>query len=101
MKVQFPKKIANGELVTNLQASLAGRSLGDLVSISEHSQGIVIKISKLGTSTLQFDREEDGKFAIFTLTSEKIAFAHKAFKDDVKTKLISVIEKTGGTVLES
>lgn len=101
MKVQFPKKIKNGELVTNLQASMAGRALGDLVSISEHSEGIVIKISKLGTSTLQFDREDEGAFAVFTLTSEKIAFAHKAFKDDVKAKLVTVIEKSGGTILES
>ena len=101
MKIQYPKSLKNGELVTNLQTAMSGRSLGDLVSISEHPEGIVIKISKLGTSILQFDREESGKFAVFTLSSEKIAFAHKAFKDEVKLKLISVIEKTGGSVLDS
>ncbi len=101
MKVQFPKEIKNSELVTKLQNSMTGRSLGDLVSISEHDAGIVIKISKLGTSTLLFVRNDEGKFAIFSLTSEKIAFAHKSFKNEVKLKLISVIEKSGGTILES
>ena len=100
MKIQFPKQL-NSELVTNLKDAMAGRSLGDLVTIEEHSEGILIKITKLGTSTLQFERNDTAKFAMFTLTSEKIAFAHKAFKDEVKSKLIQVIEKSGGTVIES
>ena len=78
-----------------------GRSLGDLVTIDEAKGGLLVKISKLGTSSLQFDRSENGEFAIFTLSEEKIAFAHRAFKDEVKSKLVHVIEKSGGKILET
>jgi hypothetical protein len=99
MKVQF-KKQSNKDVVESIIKTMSGRSLGDIVSIEETTSGLSVKISKLGTSTLQFDRVEQGDLAIFTLSSEKIAFAHKAFKDDFKSKLISVIEKSGGTFLE-
>jgi len=100
MKVQFNKQ-PNQVIISALKKTMDGRSLGDLVSIDEDKGGLLIKISKLGTSSLQFDRSENGEFAIFTLSEEKIAFAHRAFKDDVKSKLVHIIEKSGGKVLEA
>jgi hypothetical protein len=100
MKVQFPKQ-ATSSVIAAIKKTMDGRALGDLVSIGEASGGLEVKISKLGTSTLQFERAESGEFITFTLTVEKIAFAHKAFKDEVKQKLVHVIEKSGGKVLQS
>lgn len=100
MKIKFSKQ-PNSTIISAIQKTMEGRALGDLVSIGEEGGNLVVKISKLGTSTLQFDRSEHGSDAIFTLSVEKIAFAHKAFKDEVKSKLVHVIEKSGGTVLES
>jgi hypothetical protein len=100
MKIKFPKK-ANSDIITALRKTMEGRSLGELVTLGEEDGNLIVKISKLGTSTLQFDRSETPHDAVFTLSSEKIAFAHKAFKDDVKAKLVQVIEKSGGTVLET
>jgi hypothetical protein len=98
MKIQFTKQ-ENSLIIAAIRKTMEGRSLGDLVTIDEASGGLRVTISKLGTSTLQFDRSDEGGTAVFTLTSEKIAFAHKAFKDDVKQKLVSVIEKSGGKVV--
>ena len=100
MKVQFAKQ-SNQIIITGLRQAMDGRALGDMVSIDEERGGLLVKISKLGTSTLQFDRSENGEFAIFTLSEEKIAFAHRAFKDDVKSKLAHIIEKSGGKILEA
>ena len=100
MKIRFPKK-TNNDIISAIQQTMSGRSIADLVSIGEDSGSLMVKISKLGTSTLLFERKDDGDFALFTLTTEKIAFAHKAFKDEVKQKLVHIIEKSGGTVLES
>jgi hypothetical protein len=100
MKVQFSKQ-SNEIIITALRKTMEGRALNDLVTIGEENGGLLIQISKLGTSTLQFDRTENGDFAIFTLSQEKIAFAHRAFKDDVKSKLAHIIEKSGGKVIES
>ncbi len=95
MKVEFPKQ-ATSEIIALLTKEMSGRSLGDLVKLEASGQDLVVKISKLGTSVLTFTRTEAGSNAVFELTSEKIAFAHKAFKDEVKQKLISVISKAGG-----
>jgi hypothetical protein len=100
MKVQFQKK-SNELIIAELREAMDGRALAEMVSIGEERGGLFVKISKLGTSTLQFDRSEDGEFAIFTLSEEKIAFAHRAFKDEVKSKLANIIEKSGGKVLEA
>jgi hypothetical protein len=100
MKIKFSKQ-PNSDIISALRQTMEGRALGQLVSIGEEDGHLVVKISKLGTSTLQFNRSEQGSDAIFTLTVEKIAFAHKAFKDEVKSKFVQVVEKSGGTVLES
>jgi hypothetical protein len=100
MKVQFPKQ-ATSSVIDAIRKTMDGRTLGDLVSLGEASGDLEVKISKLGTSTLLFERAENGEFITFTLTVEKIAFAHKAFKDEVKEKLVQVIEKSGGKVLPS
>ena len=98
MKIQFPK-LSNAEIISSLQKVLSGRSLGDLVSIEDLGNSMVMKISKLGTSSLTFSRAESDKEVTYTLTDEKIAFAHRAFKDDVKEKLVHVVEKAGGKML--
>ena len=100
MKIKFTKQ-PNSEIISALQKTMEGRALGQIVSVGEEGGNLIVKISKLGTSTLQFDRSEQGNDLIFTLSVEKIAFAHKAFKDEVKSKFVSVIEKSGGKVLES
>jgi hypothetical protein len=100
MKIKFAKQ-PNSEIIAALQKTMDGRALGQIVSVHEEGGSLVVKISKLGTSTLQFDRSEQGNDLIFTLAVEKIAFAHKAFKDEVKSKFVHVIEKSGGKVLES
>jgi hypothetical protein len=99
MKVQFAKQ-STQTIITGLRQAMDGRALGDMVSIDEERGGLLVKISKLGTSSLQFDRSENGEFAVFTLSEEKIAFAHRAFKDEVKSKLVHIIEKSGGKILE-
>lgn len=98
MKVQFPKQ-SNADIILALRKIMEGRSLGDLVSIEDQEGDLLLKISKLGTSTLTFTRTEGTDKVEYVLSSEKIAFAHKAFKDDVKEKLVQVIQKAGGTVL--
>ncbi len=100
MKILFNKK-SNSAVIEDIKKTMEGRSLGDLVSLEESNGGLLVKISKLGTSTLQFDRVDQGDQSTYTLTTEKIAFAHRAFKDEVTSKLIQVIEKSGGTVLKA
>jgi hypothetical protein len=99
MKVQFAKQ-STQTIINGIRQAMDGRALGDVVSIDEERGGLLVKISKLGTSSLQFDRSENGEFAVFTLSEEKIAFAHRVFKDEVKSKLVHIIEKSGGKILE-
>lgn len=99
MKVQFAKQ-STQTIITGIRQAMDGRALGDMVSIDEERGGLLVKISRLGTSSLQFDRSENGEFAVFTLSEEKIAFAHRAFKDEVLSKLVHIIEKSGGKILE-
>lgn len=99
MKISFPKQ-PNAKIIQSIRQAMEGRSLNDLVSIEEQGSDVIVKISKLGTSVLTFKRtEDDGKDSVqLDLVGEKIAFAHKAFKDEVKLKFSEVIKKAGGIV---
>ncbi len=94
MKFKFPEKNTK-EVIEIMEENLSGRKLGEMVSIQEKDEGIVVTISKLGTSTLEFAKDDEGGFA---LSSEKIAFAHRMFKDEVTDKICQMIEKCGGQV---
>ena len=56
-------------------------------------------ISKLGTSILSFAEKATAGGLEYTLASEKIAFAHKAFKGEVTEKILKIVEKAGGKVM--
>jgi DNA polymerase sigma len=99
MKIQFPKQPTDA-IIAAIKKAMDGRSLNDLVSFESTKEELIVKISKMGTSVLTFQRQEKDDQAEFNLVSEKIAFAHKAFKDDVKLKLQQVIAKAGGKASE-
>lgn len=81
--------------------ALGGRELGKMVSFDLTDKQLEVTISKFGTSKLVFDQIPNGEKLEFKLMSEKIAFAHRAFKDEVKNKICNVIEQVGGKILES
>lgn len=96
MKFRFPKQDGK-QIIKLIEEALGGRSLADMVKFEAGPADLIVTISKLGTSTLTFKRADAGPTEVeYTLASEKIAFAHKAFKDEVTQKLLKVIEKAGG-----
>jgi len=80
--------------------ALGGRELGKIVQFELSADDLTVVISKLGTSTLKFAHLAKDGGMLFNLVSEKIAFTHRAFKDDVKEKICRVIESVGGKILE-
>ena len=97
MKFSFPQSPTE-DITKKIMDQLGGRELGNMVSFQSSSNGLTVVISKLGTSKLEFSRSDSGDRTSFELVKEKIAFAHKPFKDEVTGKLASVIEKAGGSL---
>lgn len=97
MKVQFDLKDRNA-ILAKIKDALSGRKLGDMVDFSLAAGKLVVTISKMGTSTLEFKEAETPNGISYALASEKIAFTHKAFKGEVTDKIVKVIEKAGGKV---
>jgi len=86
------------KVVDAIMAQLGGRELGKMVRVDIEDSGLNVTISKFGTSNLRFSRAKKDEGLEFSLVDEKIAFTHRAFKDDVTKKLCSVIEQAGGKV---
>ena len=100
MKIAFSLTTASA-VVAALQAALQGRKLAEMVAISAAGEDVVVTISKFGTSTLTFTQTAATSGLEFELTGEKVAFTHKAFRNEVKEKLVQVIEKAGGRVMQA
>jgi len=97
LKISFTEKDPN-KIIEKITDALGGRELGKMVQFHLQGEDLVVTISKLGTSTLTFTNKGNKSGLKYELTNEKIAFTHKAFKDDVKAKLHKVIEQAGGKI---
>lgn len=97
MKVSFTGKDRD-KILQQIKDAMGDRSLSQMVSFKMGQGLLEVVISKLGTSTLQFKESETPAGLDFILANEKIAFTHKAFKDEVTAKIMRVIEKAGGKV---
>lgn len=97
MKLKFDSTNLD-DIIAAVQNILSGRELGKIVSLEKDAKKLLVKISKLGTSTLVFEADSTG---VFCLASEKIALTHRAFKDEVKKKFVQVVKQAGGTVIDS
>jgi hypothetical protein len=100
MVIFFPEK--NPEtIVESLKGVMGGRELAKIVSFDVSNDQMTVTISKLGTSTLHFKRQETEDGSQFSLNKEKIALSHKPMKGEVKSKIYKVIEKAGGKISET
>lgn len=97
MKVRFDTKDRQ-KILSDIKSQMGGRALADIVDFSMSGGGLLVTISKMGKSTLNFSEAEDDAGLTYNLTKEKIAFSHKMFKDEVTQKILDVIKKAGGTI---
>lgn len=97
MKISFPKQEPK-KIISAIKKAMGDRTLSEMVELSIEKSQMIITISKLGTSTLTFTKEDDDERVLFVMTSEKIAFTHRAFKDEVTEALVKIVKKAGGTV---
>jgi len=95
MKIEFKEKDRN-KVLASIQEAMGGRKLAELVKFNLKTGALEVVISKLGTSTLTFTETTGANGLSYNLTNEKIAFTHKAFKDEVTQKIMAVIESAGG-----
>jgi hypothetical protein len=98
MRVKFNESDRN-KVLENIKSVLGQRKLADLLDFSVIPGSLIVKISKLGTSELSFTEKAAANGIEYTLTGEKIALAHRAFKSEVTEKIIKIVEKAGGTVV--
>ena len=99
MKYFFPSRPSLDEIIADVESKLAGRKLGKMVSLHSTGDGLEVKISKLGTSTLTFASIQSDSGLTLELGQQKIAFSHKGFKQEVLEKINAIIESCGGQVL--
>lgn len=97
MKVFFADKDRT-KILEQIHNAMGGRKLAELVSFNLKPGGLEVVISKLGTSVLHFREQVLEHGLEYTLQSEKIAFTHRAVKDEVTKKILNVIEIAGGKI---
>ena len=97
MKISFPKQESK-KIVAAIKKAMGDRALSEMVEFTINKTHMIITISKLGTSTLTFTKEDEEERVLFVMTGEKIAFTHKAFKNEVTETLVKIVKKAGGTI---
>lgn len=100
MKFSFPTQDIQ-QVLHDVGQILAKRSLGDIVSLqgSPEGEGLQLIFEKLGRSVIELRHRVQGNELFFEVASEKIAWAHRPFRDDITKKFMDVVQKAGGKVL--
>ena len=98
-RIVFPNK-STDRIVQDLEKVIQDRGLAENVSIDRDHGRLVVKISKLGTSKLTFERSSDRKHAQFALTSEDVAWSHRMSQVEFEKQLCDIVEAAGGKVIQ-
>ncbi len=99
MDFKYPGSISLTQVKDKILDALGGRELGKMVQIEMDGADLIVRINKLGESVLRFEGKKHKDGLEINLVNEKIAFTHRAFKEEVKAKLAKIISSTGGTVI--
>lgn len=87
------------EFVRRLTGALENRELGKIVSFKKEGNAMVVTISKLGTTEQRYKIDPLGAQGFRgTLANEKLALAHRPFKSEFESKIVSAMEKLGAKV---
>jgi len=97
MNIFFAEKQPD-KIIAALKKAMGERELAKIVSFAFQGKNLIVTISKLGTSVLTFVHKDRDDGSEFTLAGEKVALAHKVFKDEVKQKIVKVVGQAGGKV---
>ncbi|MCB9229327.1 MAG: hypothetical protein H6618_06925 [Deltaproteobacteria bacterium] len=97
--MQISYQSGNAEdILERIREQLGGRKLSKILEFDLQGDDLRVTIRKMGSSHLHFVRQERKGSLTWELQSEKIALAHRAFKDEVMEKIIKIIMQTGGSV---
>ncbi len=80
--------------------AIESKGLHNAVNIEEDAEKILIKVTKLGTSSFIFVENRVSGGSAFELEKENVAFAHRAFRKNIFADLEEIIIKHGGKFLD-
>lgn len=86
------------EFIDKVMQNLQKNELGKVTTITASGDSFVIVFSKLGKSELIYSLTKNDEGFTCTFKSEKIAFAHKAFKGDVDKGMTKAFEAAGAKI---
>jgi hypothetical protein len=98
MKIYF-KEYQPLDVAKKLRNNLAKHSSKGWIDLKLQKNKIIITVSKLGTSKIFFSSSSYGaKGCCWELTDMKVAFAHKLYREDFKSRTVKFFQQAGGIV---
>ena len=98
MRVKFPRKDVNG-VVRALSQGIREEDYPVKATVSVQGNRLLVKVSKMGTSTLYFGVEVRGGGTNLTFQGKDVATFHKPFISDVEDMIEELVERCGGECL--
>ncbi len=87
------------EFLAKVRAALAGRELGELVSLDRVGSDLVVRFQRMGTTELRYAVAEDGRGFVARLAKERVAPLHAPFREAFEEKLAQVLARVGARVI--
>ncbi len=85
--------------VARVTDALRGRALGSIASFTVDGDDVVLTFDRLGKSEVRFATSAMGRGFRATRASEKIALAHRPFREEMEKKLGKVVAAAGARVV--
>lgn len=88
------------DFVAKVRAALAGRELGELVSLQRAGDELVVRFERMGTTELRYEIEPGDDGFVAKLRSERVAPLHTPFRSTFEEKLAQVLARVGASVTD-
>ncbi len=86
------------EFAASVRRALAGRPIGEIVSVQTRGPRLVVLFRKLGTTELVYDTQPEGDGFVATLASERVAPFHAPFRAEFERRLEQILDDLGATL---
>src|SRR5690242_14583522 len=83
---------------SRVSEALRGRSLGSIVSVEGRSDAFFVRFDRLGKSEVEYRVTPVGGGFRAEVARESIAFAHRAFRSDIESRLDKLVVKLGAKI---
>ncbi len=96
--IRFPREEREA-ILKRLREAMQGSLWTPCITLEFDGSILLIKVQKLGLSLIRYQERQTETHLIYEALDEKIAWAHRPFREEVESFLLNAVAAAGGSAV--